>query len=194
MILPALGPDEVAQSGEAQVHEYRQNSLVSFFEVFQELADDFIAVEGLSLSYFRGWDKGRDYRELLQTSLDKDVLRGYTQSGPHRADLRITIHGQSAADLLSRGQQKLLVCALRIAQGLVFSRITGRVPIYLLDDLPAELDKSHRQLLAKWLEEIACQTFVTGVERGVLLETWEAYPETDKQVFHVEQGCVTATE
>jgi len=101
------------------------------------------------------------------------------------------VDGQNAAEILSRGQQKLLVCALKIAQGYVFSRLTGRKTIYLVDDLPAELDEKHRNLLAHWLETMNTQVFITGVEREILLSTWQNKPHIETKMFHVEQGKVS---
>ena len=43
-------------------------------------------------------------------------------------------------DLLSRGQLKLLMCALRLAQGEYFTRQSGQQCLYLLDDFASELD------------------------------------------------------
>ena len=113
--------------------------------------------------------------------------------GSHRADLRLTVNGQNAAEILSRGQQKLLVCALKIAQGYVFSRTTGRKTVYLIDDLPAELDSKHRELLARWLGIMDTQVFITGIEQEILLSCWTTKLKTEIKMFHVEQGCVTET-
>ncbi len=41
----------------------------------------------------------------------------YTAHGPHKADFRIRADGAPVEDTLSRGQLKLLMCALRLAQG-----------------------------------------------------------------------------
>ena len=112
-------------------------------------------------------------------------------AGYQLADLKITVNGQEAAQILSRGQQKLLVCALKIAQGYIFSQLTGRKTIYLVDDLPSELDEKHRDLLAHWLNTMSTQVFITGVEADTLASTWRKLPEVKCKMFHVEQGIVT---
>ncbi len=173
-----------------QIHEFRLGSFRHFQDVFDDLCKEFIKLDGIKLSYYRGWDKDKNYAEVLAAGLERDQRIGYTQSGSHRADLRITIGGQAAAEILSRGQQKLLVCALKIAQGYVFSRITGRKSVYLVDDLPAELDEKHRALLVKWLATMGTQVFITGVEKDVLLSSWLDKPEITLKLFHVEHGRV----
>lgn len=176
-----------------RIHEFRQQSFSQFQEVFDELCKEFIKLDGIKLSYYRGWDKDKNYAEVLAAGLERDQRIGYTQSGSHRADLRITINGQNAADILSRGQQKLLVCALKIAQGYVFTRMTGRKSVYLVDDLPAELDEKHRSLLVKWLANMETQVFITGVEREILVASWRDKPDVIAKLFHVEHGRVVET-
>lgn len=173
-----------------KIHEFRKGSFEQFQAVFDELCKEFINMEGLKVGYFRGWDKDKNYVDVLNAGLERDHRIGYTQAGSHRADLRITIQGQDAAEILSRGQQKLLVCALKIAQGYVFSRMTNRKSVYLVDDLPAELDEKHRALLVKWLATMGTQVFITGVERDVLLSSWQGQPAIVPKLFHVEHGKV----
>lgn len=176
-----------------RIHGFREDSFRQFCEVFDELCKEFIKLEGIKLGYYRGWDKDRSYADVLAAGIERDQRIGYTQSGSHRADLKITIDGQDAAEILSRGQQKLLVCALKIAQGYVFTRMTGRKSVYLVDDLPAELDEKHRALLVKWLATMGTQVFITGVEKDVLVSSWLDKPEVMPKLFHVEHGKVVET-
>jgi DNA replication and repair protein RecF len=173
-----------------QIHEFRYDCMEHFKATFYELLKEFISVDGIAINYFRGWDKDKSYRDVLHAGVERDSQQGYTHIGTHRADLRITVNGQNAAEVLSRGQQKLLVCALKIAQGLVFSQISSRKTIYLVDDLPAELDEKHRALLAHWLDNMATQVFITGVEQETLVATWRNRPGVETKLFHVEQGKV----
>lgn len=173
-----------------KIHEFRVACLAEFKASVTDLLTEFVKIDGIKLSYYRGWDKERDYRDILADGFERDQRLGYTQMGSHRADLKITVNAQDAAEVLSRGQQKLLVCALKIAQGYVFSRMTGRKPIYLVDDLPAELDERHRQLLVHWLDSMKTQIFITGVEQEALLSSWRDRVDITPKMFHVEQGRV----
>jgi len=167
-----------------------------FSEVFHQLIDQFDDLKGVSIGYQRGWDRESDYQTLLADNVERDAELKYTRSGPHRADLRIRMEKQSAAEVLSRGQQKIVVSAMLIAQGVVFKEQTGKRCTYLIDDLPAELDQRFRQLLARWLLEIDSQVFVTGVEQEALLNAWGLERPDQReniayQVFHVEHGTVS---
>lgn len=174
-----------------QLHIYRAECFELFKTTFYELLQNFISVDGIAISYYRGWDKEKSYGDVLVSSFERDRQQGYTHMGSHRADLRITVNGQNAAEILSRGQQKLLVCALKIAQGFVFAQMTGRKTIYLVDDLPAELDEKHRELLTHWLDTMETQVFITGVDQSSLLSPWRNKKNTEIKMFHVEHGCVT---
>ncbi len=173
-----------------KIHEFRAACMQEFEQSFVGLLNEFLILEGIKLSYYRGWDKERNFAEVLAEGFERDQRLGYTQMGGHRADLKITINGHDAAELLSRGQQKLLVCALKIAQGYVFSRLTGRKSVYLIDDLPAELDDKHRQRLVHWLDTMKTQVFITGVERETLVSSWRDKTDITPKMFHVEQGRV----
>jgi DNA replication and repair protein RecF len=114
---------------------------------------------------------------------------GFTQQGPQRADLRIRVNKQPAVEVLSRGQQKLVVSALKLAQGRFLERTAQRHCIYLIDDLPAELDEQNRHQFCELLEDMQCQAFITSVEPSALRSTWRS--DTAVKMFHVkhaEQG------
>ncbi|BFM18954.1 DNA replication/repair protein RecF [Gilvimarinus japonicus] len=168
----------------------RLRAFEAFSEVFHQLIDEFVMAEGLTLSLYRGWEKDKGYAEVLSETLERDSRLGFTGSGVHRCDIRIRIKGHAAADVLSRGQQKLLVCAMKITQGVVFAKLTDRRCIYLVDDLPAELDEEHRQLLVDWLHKLETQVFITGVEQDALLQPWHQKPDREIKLFHVEQGKI----
>jgi DNA replication and repair protein RecF len=174
-----------------RIHEFRGSCMDRFCQTFFPLMEEVAVVEGLKLAYHRGWDNETSYTDALASNYERDVRQGFTHVGSHRADLRITLNGQDASEVLSRGQQKLLVCALKIAQGYVFSNITGRKCIYLVDDLPAELDDNHRALLVNWLTKMKTQVFVTGVEQNSLMASWNRSSPIDVKLFHVEQGKVS---
>jgi DNA replication and repair protein RecF len=174
-----------------QIHIYRNTCFEHFKSVLIKLLSEFIVLEKINFSYFRGWDVNMPYSEALSANLTRDKHQGFTGLGIHKADLHIKFNGYNAADVLSRGQIKLLVCALKIAQGQVFSFLTGRKSLYLIDDLPAELDSASRDLLIHWISKMNTQLFISGVEPKDLLSSWQNHPEFEIKMFHVEQGKIS---
>lgn len=184
----AVWEQELAIWGE-QMDTLRLAWFSDFLPVFEETLKVLLPLPGLSLYYARGWDKERTLSTVLHDSRLTDQQMGFTQQGPQRADLRIRINKQPAVEVLSRGQQKLVVSALKLAQGRFLERTAQRQCIYLIDDLPAELDEKNRHQFCELLEDMQCQAFITSVEPSALRSTWQ--PDTLVKMFHVkhaEQG------
>lgn len=182
----AVWDQEFLQYAEAitrQRSAYVEQLKPFFYKVlFDLVADD---LKGLEFDFYKGWSLKVSLEQILEANLETDSKRGFTQAGPHRADLRVRYLGQNASDVLSRGQQKLVICALKIAQGYLFSQYTGRTCIYLLDDLAAELDEVYRERLCDLLSTLDCQLFITSVDEQLFSRSW---PSMDVKVFHVKQG------
>ena len=68
---------------------------------------------------------------VLERHEEQDRKYGNTQNGPHRADIVVKCAGISAEDVLSRGQQKMLVSALKLAQGVLQVLKIFRAPFIL---------------------------------------------------------------
>ncbi len=168
--------------------EYIERLIPVFNQVLSELTD----LKNLTIQYYRGWDKEKSLNEVLTSGLARDAQSGYTHSGPQRADLRIRMGKVSAVDVLSRGQLKLVVCALKLAQGFLYKELSGKQCIFLVDDLPSELDIPHRLALCQLFQKMNCQTFITCVEKEALKDCW--LPETEVKMFHVKHGQITLDE
>src|SRR5438034_6531026 len=81
----------------------------------------------------------------LERAQREEVRRGQTLVGPHRDDLAIEIDGVDARAFGSRGQQRLIALALRLAEVLPVTEAVGTAPILLLDDALSELDARTRE-------------------------------------------------
>jgi DNA replication and repair protein RecF len=181
---------ELCLASEA-IDTYRRAYIQALKPVFEQVLAQLVELPELVISYYRGWDRERSLDEVLAASLPRDQQLGHTQAGPQRADLRLRIAGHNAADILSRGQQKLVVCALRIAQGHLVNQAKHGQCVYLVDDLPSELDEQHRHALCRLLEDLDCQVFITGVDGETLKDGWRT--DTPVAMFHVEHGRIESS-
>jgi len=187
---------ELAHSAEL-LDALRQEYLGLLEPHLSKMLGAFPGLPEISLEYRRGWRGDVSLLELLKGARQRDREVGYTQAGPHRATLEIKAGGLPAVDILSRGQQKLVVASLKLAQGACLTEITGRQGVYLVDDLPAELDSEHRKTLCELLAALGAQIFITSVDADVvkgsiLMEPW--FEQSEIKQFHVEQGeyrCLT---
>lgn len=139
------------------------------------------------LHYQPGWNQGFPFGEALNRGFERDRRYGFTQSGPHRADLVIQHEKQPVQAVFSRGQQKMLVSAMRLAQIDHLKSHCGQVPVLLVDDLPAELDQAHRAELLALLVGSGAQLFVTATEAALI----DTSPWQTVKMFHVEHGSIS---
>jgi len=147
------------------------------------LSDD---LAGLEVVFRAGWDQKLSLFEALERNAESDSAQGFTQVGAHRADLRVMRDGVLAAEVLSRGQLKLALVALKLVQGVLIEGASSLPPLYLVDDLPAELDREH---CGRVCEQLGAgrQVILTAVDRAPLEAAWGEQP---LNLFHVEQGQV----
>ena len=167
--------------------------LEELLPLFERVYSALVGVHtGVSIEYKRGWPDERSLDEWLIANRELDIKYGSTQAGPHRADIEVKIGRRKATESLSRGQEKLLVCALKVAQGELLSAAVGRRCLYLLDDLPAELDSQNRQRVMKHLLTLGSQLFATSVEAGAI--DLNAFHNADIARFHVERGIISTSQ
>ncbi len=175
-----------------EVHNARRKYFAAFLPLFGDIYRKIGGekAELLEIGYERGWDGDKELGDVLLENREIDARYGATQSGPHRADLLFRIRRSKAVEILSRGEQKTLVSAMKIAQGVLLSRARNRGCIFLVDDLPSELDRDNRAAVFQQLVEMGGQIFVTCVEVSALLDSLSAMPKVAK--FHVKHGTITA--
>ena len=185
----AVWSRELAQAGQA-IDSYRREYFSQLVPLFSEIMAELAPrLEGLEIRYRSGWEKDKDYTEALEASLTTDMEQGYTHVGPQRADIRVLQGRHPAADVLSRGQQKLVVCGLKLAQGRLLGKLTGSPCTYLVDDLPSELDKEHCSQVCQQLDALRAQVFITCVEAEDIASVWPS--ASSLTMFHVEHGSVS---
>lgn len=174
---------QLAELGEI-IAEMRQAYWEIFLPLCTEQVYDLLPLDGLTLSLSAGWDRSLPLKEALAQNLASDLRRGFTQVGPHRADIVVKHHGVLASDVFSRGQQKLLICAFYLAAGLFMKEKTSKGCIYLVDDMAAELDSHNQKKVVDALMKISKQVFITGLDE---VELGAATLDVVRTVFHVEQ-------
>ncbi len=174
------------------VDRCRESYMDSLQPHLQSSFEQLLPEQAISLSYEGGWDKQKKLQDELSVRLEQDRRYGHTGLGPHRADIKISTHGKAAAELLSRGQQKLLVIAMKFAQAALLAAHNKEQCLFLIDDLPAELDSANRAKILAMLRHSGEQVFVTGIEAEALLNSLEKQEEA--RLFHVKHGKIRALE
>ena len=111
---------------------------------------------------------------------------------------------EQAANVLSRGEKKLLITALRLSQlplllndeersnSLNDDLSSRATPVVLLDDITAELDNRAIEILLSTLAQLPCQVFMTSLTDDILPLVNELWSQPN--TFHVKQGRISLTD
>lgn len=104
-------------------------------------------------------DTVKCYLNKLNEKTEEDIRTCSTSVGIHRDDVIIEIDGKSSRTYGSQGQQRSAVIALKLAEATLIKRITGELPIMLLDDVMSELDAGRQKYILSRLTNM--QVFIT---------------------------------
>ena len=108
------------------------------------------------------------FRQALANGRERDRAAGRTLDGPHRSDLLVRHRPKSMpAELCSTGEQKALLVGIVLSHARLSGEMSASVPILLLDEIAAHLDAGRRAALFSILEDLGCQTFMTGTEASL---------------------------
>ncbi|MDI1232214.1 MAG: DNA replication/repair protein RecF [Methylobacter sp.] len=169
------------------VDSFRQQYLEKFKPVFIEIIGRFLILDGIDLKLVSGWDTAKEFNQILIEDRDKDLRYGFTHSGPHRGDFQLWVNNRLAKDFVSRGQLKLLVMSLKLAQVQLLANEQSQTGCILIDDFAAELDVINRAKLLNYLSEMACQVFITATEKN---DFGDLSQIKNYKMFHVEHGTI----
>lgn len=169
-----------------KITEFRKNYLVALqLKLLQLMAELEVSFE-IKLALSQGWDQDSSIIESLHRREGRDLKYGFTSAGIHRGDILVQADGIAAAKRLSRGQQKILVYLLQLAHFEVVKERRGELPIFLIDDVSAELDQTNLKKVMLKISSLGTQVFVTATNHN------GSNYSTNNRVFHVEHGTIRA--
>jgi DNA replication and repair protein RecF len=140
------------------------------------------------LSSLEGKGDLSDYESLvasrLELRLQAEMSAGYSLIGPHRDDLEILFDGRDMRAFGSSGQQRSALITLDLAAISVYHSWHNEYPLFLIDDVDAELDRKRIGYLLEYLEG-RTQTFITTSKES-LVEQFV----TRANVYRIRDGKV----
>jgi len=179
----AFWEELLAQEGEA-VHERRQAYINELNNRLDSVSARMLS-KRVTLEVRSGWAARRlSLREALNRVRRIDESRGYTSVGPHRGDLVVRMGTRRAERFASRGEQKLVVASIVLAQARFAQERRAGEMLLLVDDFGAELDRRSRKAFLEEIRFSQCQVLMTAIDQGDVPES------TAARVFHVEQGTL----
>lgn len=184
------------------LHAIRQQAFSRWQTAFSTLIDTLLpAYQGqISLGLLAGFDTDTPLKTHLAQRLAQDIELGYTRVGVHRADLTISLkspmdngktHKEQAVNVLSRGEKKLLITALKLSSLTeVCTHATDSTPLVLIDDIDSELDENATDLLLTTLLGLPCQLFISSLNE-TLVSHLKNRTQKDVRIFSIENGKPT---
>jgi len=172
----------------ARIHKSRVRYIERLNEVLEKklFGREEIAIR--YLSSLEGKGDLSDYQALLnerlQLRVQAEVVAGHSLIGPHRDDLEIQFDGRDLRKYASAGQQRSALLLLQLANISVYHATRGEYPLFLLDDIDAELDYTRIGQLLDYLSD-KTQTFVT-TSKGSFVEQFGAR----SAVFNIDNGSL----
>ncbi len=125
------------------------------------------------------------YKEIMEESLNNDILYRTTTKGPHKDDLKIFINNIDARKFGSQGQQRTAALSLKLAEIEIIKEIKKENPIILLDDVFSDLDDERQEFSMEYLKDL--QVFITTTS---LSSNMMKLVGGKKNIFHVENGKI----
>ncbi len=129
-------------------------------------------------------DLSEGLEKQLQLLQEKEDQRLKTLAGPHLDDVNIYLNQRLARNFASQGQQRSIAVALKMAEVQVYRKIQGESPVFLLDEVLAELDLKKKQQLFDWLQQADFQSFLTAVALDGIQGT------ENVQMTRLKQGAI----
>ncbi len=116
--------------------------------------------------YHVAYDKSVISESRLAQYKDEEVAAGSTLVGPHRDDFLVTKNDLDLSKYGSRGEQRLAILWLKLAELSYIEKEAEERPLLILDDIFSELDVPHRELVLNLLDKQ--QTIVSSAEEEVV--------------------------
>lgn len=122
---------------------------------------------------------------LWEHDRESDAERGFTQNGPHRADIAFSLNDRDARTFCSQGQARSIALALRLAEVEVLTILSAETPVLLLDDITGDLDQSRIEKFAELLSKRGMQSLITSTDATTIEKRLPVAAH-----FRVENGAV----
>lgn len=162
--------NRLVESGTGLI-EHRVSFIKNFIGYISESYKKIMSDEekpGIEYFYLNGAKQEnitKQFTEILREKREEELKRAANLVGPHRDDFIFYINDKNLRTFGSQGQHKTFQTVLRFAEFFYLKDITGKTPIFLLDDVFGELDASRAHKISDYLKDVG-QTFVTLTDFG----------------------------
>jgi DNA replication and repair protein RecF len=167
------------------VYEERARLVDELIPVFQEYYSLISSGREMVKLKYRSQLSDGNFEDLLQRSLERDMILEYTTVGIHKDDLVLEMNDFPVRSLGSQGQQKSYLVALKLAKFDYIKSKAGFSPILLLDDIFDKFDAERVEQIIRIVgRERFGQIFITDTHQDRLQEILTSH-NTDFKLFRI---------
>ena len=188
-----LGPwnDQLIRSG-VLIHQAREEYVANLNAVLERQLFERRDVTTRYVSSLENKGDLSDYESVLRSRmalrLPAEVSAGHALIGPHRDDLEILLDGREIRVYGSSGQQRSALLLLDLASISLYNSSANDHPVFIVDDVDAELDERRIRHLLEYLEN-RTQTFITTSKRSHVEGFFSR-----ANVYEIEEGIARSSQ
>ena len=175
-----------------QIHREREQYVASLNAALERQLFDRRDIHTRYVSSLEGKGDLTDYESLLRSRMalriNAEVAAGHALIGPHRDDWEIQLDGREIRVYGSSGQQRSALLLLDLAAISLYNSSVNEHPVFLIDDVDAELDEGRIRHLLEYLEN-RTQTFITTSKRSHVEGFFSR-----ANVYEIEDGSVRSSQ
>jgi DNA replication and repair protein RecF len=150
------------------IHEARSKHISEFKKLLYEAYGELETENSLKMAFISNVRISAGsiesiYRLAFQESLGEDMRKGQTSRGPHRDMFTFFLNTKDLRKFGSQGEHKLVLVAIKFAEGRFLENFLEEPPVFLLDDLFAELDVKRSMMIVESLQG-GHQIFITATD------------------------------
>ncbi|MFV0499004.1 MAG: DNA replication/repair protein RecF [Bacilli bacterium] len=140
-----------------ELNDYAKN-------IFKEFFDFDLSIKYEVQSKINFDDLESSFINKLEIKFEQELYKGNTLVGPSYDDIIFNINNRNVKFFGSKGQQRVVLISLKLAEIMVISKFTNTAPILILDDVLSELDEKRQNILFDFLSSKDLQTIITTTD------------------------------
>ncbi|MFV0424125.1 MAG: DNA replication/repair protein RecF [Bacilli bacterium] len=150
------------------IYNKRKNFIAELNEyvnlIFKNFFDFNLTIDYETQSKLDFDDLENTFRNKLDSRFDRELNLGSTITGPSRDDIVFNIDGHNVKFFGSKGQQRIVLISLKLAEIKMIHEYTNTYPVLILDDVLSELDEDRQNYLFDILSKYNIQTIITTTD------------------------------
>ena len=135
----------------------RKRLLFEFLQVFKETVKTLDLGIVCDISYDQKKTKKEEILGGLEKNKETEFALGFTTLGPHRDEFLFKWGGRTIRKHGSQGEHKMFLALLKTSELLFISKKTKKNPVFLIDDIFANLDLDRSKRLLRFVEKLQLQ-------------------------------------